>query len=401
MAIELNNDQLDAIVRMKTGCVLVGGVGSGKSRTALGYFVLRVCKGKLRINNLGGYSPMKRPRNLVIITTARKRDTLDWQEECVPFLIPNENVTVTVDSWNNIGKYQNIKDSFFIFDEQRVIGSGTWVKMFYKICKKNEWVLLSATPGDTWMDYIPMFVANGFFKNKTEFVREHVIFSRFSKFPKVDRYIGVTKLLRLRDTVTIKMASKRKTTSHHITILTSFDKTLVDKITIDRWNPWKESPIATVGEQCYLLRKAVNSSQDRIRAIKDLSEKHNRLIIFYNFNYELDLLRQMAKDLKIVSTEWNGHRHEEYPTCKKWMYFVQYAAGAEAWECIDTDTTVFYSQNYSYKINVQAAGRTDRMNTTFTDLFFYHIISNSAIDLAIQKSIKNKKNFNERKFLNI
>ena len=222
----LYNYQMDAVNKMRNGCILNGGVGSGKSRTGL-YYYFKEQGGSIDPD----YVPMKpRPKDLYIITTARKRDTLEWEGELAPFLLstyPNQNQfygnKVIVDSWNNIGKYSDIKGAFFIFDEQRVVGSGAWVKSFLKITKVNEWILLSATPGDTWMDYIPVFIANGFYKNKTEFCREHVVYSRFSKYPKVDRYLNTGRLIRLRNNILVDMDFTRQTIPHHIDIYSLYD----------------------------------------------------------------------------------------------------------------------------------------------------------------------------------
>lgn len=229
--IHLYDYQLDAVRRMKNGCILRGGVGSGKSLTALSYYYLR--QGGEEESLLGGtYFPMgDPPKDLYIITTAKKRDTLEWEGELSPFLLstnPDVNLypnKVVIDSWNNISKYKDITDAFFIFDEQRVVGSGAWVKSFLKIAKKNEWILLSATPGDTWEDYIPVFVANGFYRNRTEFKEKHIIYTWVNgKYPKVDRYLNVGRLIRLRESILVDMDFKRKTISHHEDIYVKYDK---------------------------------------------------------------------------------------------------------------------------------------------------------------------------------
>ena len=405
MGIGLYDYQIDAVNRMRNGCILNGGVGSGKSRTALAYYYLRNDGDP---SSLCGddYVPMADPpKDLYIITTARKRDTKEWEADMVPFLLsanPEINLysnKIMVDSWNNITKYKDITDAFFIFDEDRVTGSGVWVKSFLKIAKSNEWIILSATPGDCWMDYLAVFIANGFYKNKTEFLREHVVYSRFSKFPKIDRYLNTGRLIRLRNRILIDMDFHRDTIPHHEDIYVSYDTTAYKNICRTRWNPWDNKPIENASEFCYSLRKIVNSDEARQVALLEIIENHPRAIIFYNFDYELDILKSIHYGDDFEIAEWNGHKHQEIPKGDKWIYLVQYNAGNEGWNCIRTDTIIFYSQNYSYKIMIQAAGRIDRLNTPYKDLYYYHIKSRSGIDLAISKALKNKKQFNERKFV--
>lgn len=400
--IELRDYQLDAVNRLQNGYILCGGVGSGKSRTALAYYY-KENGGDL---NAGKYVKMKKPKDLYIITTARKRDTLEWEGEMVPFLLSNDpeisiypGMKVVVDSWNNIKKYADVYGSFFIFDEQRVVGSGAWVKAFLKIARKNKWILLSATPGDTWSDYIPVFVANGFYRNKTEFVREHVIYSRFTKYPKIDRYVDTGKLIRLRNQILVDMDFKRQTISHHENVYVSYDVSMYKDAGKLRWDPYKNEPIVNASGLCYVWRKIVNSDPARQVALLELFEDHPKMIIFYNFDYELEILKNIYYGDKVEIAEWNGHKHQPIPESKSWVYLVQYTAGAEGWNCIKTDTIVFFSQNYSYKIMQQSAGRIDRLNTPFQHLYYYHLKSRSGIDLAISRALREKKTFNETKFV--
>lgn len=404
MGIGLYDYQIDAVKRMKNGCILNGGVGSGKSRTALAYYYLR--NGGDPASLCGdNYIPMDDPPNdLYIITTARKRDTLEWDGDMAPFLLSTHTDVnlysnkVVVDSWNNITKYKEVTGAFFIFDEDRVTGSGVWVKSFLKIAKSNEWIILSATPGDTWQDYIPVFLANGFYKNKSEFIREHIVYSRFSKFPKVDRYLNTGRLIRLRNNILIDMDFHRDTIPHHEDVYVSYDISAYKDICRNRWNPWEDKPIENAAEFCYSLRKLVNTDEARQVALLQIIEEHPKAIIFYNFDYELDILKKLYYGEDFEIAEWNGHKHQEVPKGEKWVYLVQYTAGNEGWNCVRTDTIIFYSQNYSYKVMTQAAGRIDRLNTPYKDLYYYHIKSRSGIDLAISKALKNKKKFNERKF---
>jgi hypothetical protein len=401
MAVQLYDYQMNAVTKMKNGCILCGGVGSGKSRTSLAYYYI-LNGGKV---NRKTTVKMKHPMDLYIITTARKRDTLEWEGELGPFLMsthPEVNAyknKIVVDSWNNIQKYKDVKKAFFIFDEQRVVGSGAWVKAFLRITKSNEWILLSATPGDTWQDYIPVFIANGFYKNRTEFIREHVIYSRFCKFPKVDRYINTGRLIRLRNSILIDMDFKRKTIAHHEDVWCSYDVLLYKRLHKERFDVWKDKPFQSAGELCYGLRKVVNSDESRLDAVLDIFKKHGRVIIFYNFDYELEMLKSVDYGKGVEVAEWNGHEHQPIPDSRNWVYLVQYNSGNEGWNCIRTDTIIFYSQNYSYKVMVQAAGRIDRLNTSYQHLYYYHLKSRSGIDLAIARALKDKKKFNEGKWI--
>ena len=402
---ELRDYQLEAIGKMKNGCILNGGVGSGKSLTSLSYYYLQN-GGSLEFLSGKDYIPMPNPpKDLYIITTARKRDTFEWEGELSYFLLSTHKELnkydnkVIVDSWNNIQKYKDVEDAFFIFDEQRVVGSGAWVKAFLKIAKKNQWILLSATPGDTWSDYIPVFIANGFYKNKTEFMREHAVFSRFSKYPKIEKYIGTGKLIRQRREILVDMKFERETVQHHYDIYVEYDNKLYKDVMKRRWDIWNDEPITNAGGLCYALRKIVNSHESRSTKLLELFETHQKMIVFYNFDYELEILKSLYFGEGVIVAEWNGHKHEPTPTGNQWVYLVQYTAGAEGWNCITTDTIVFYSLNYSYKIMHQSAGRIDRLNTPYKDLHYYYLKSRSGIDLAIERALNDKRKFNESSFI--
>lgn len=377
--VDLYPHQKDAISRMHNGCILVGDVGTGKSRTSIAYYQQKV-KGKKKI---------------YVITTAKKRDSKEWVDEFKPFGLKN----YVVDSWNNIKKYVKVTDAFFIFDEQRVVGRGTWVKSFLKITKHNEWVLLTATPGDSWSDYIPVFIANGFYRNRSEFNTLHIVYKPYMNYPVIDRYIDQGKLVRHRREVLVMMDSVKEAKRIRHTITASYNRLLYRKIFKDRWDPYDNEPITETGKLFYLLRKAVNSDQSRIMAVEELLLKHKKTIIFYNFTYELNILRSLAGGLGYDIGEWNGEIHSEVPTSDKWVYLCQYTAAAEGWNCITTNVIIFYSQSYSYRTTVQAAGRIDRLNTPFKELHYYYIRSSAPIDLAISRALSKKQNFNETAYL--
>lgn len=404
--------QMDAINRMKNGSILVGGVGSGKSRTSLGYFYKTYGGGFTPCTEgveILGYdlknNARKRLPDLYIITTARKRDSLEWEGELSVYLMSTDKDAnsyrnkIVIDSWNNITKYAKVIDSFFIFDEQRVGGTGKWAKTFIKIARNNQWILLSATPGDTWTDYAPVFIANRFYRNFSEFRARHCVYSRFTKYPKIDHYVECETLERHRSDILVYMAFQRQTIQHHEYIGVKYDKKLYDFVMKKRWNIFEDKPCKEIAMLCSVLRRVINSDESRIEELYKIYKKHDRVICFYNYDYELMYISEFCEREGILMKQWNGHEHEEVPEQDKWIYLVQYAAGAEAWNCIATDCIVFYSQTYSYKASVQAAGRIDRMNTPYKDLYYYHFLSSAKMDLAINRCLKTKKDFNEKSFI--
>ena len=401
--IHLYDHQLEALEKMSNGCILCGDVGTGKSITSIAYYYTKQ-GGKV---NTDKYVWMKKPpKDLYIITTARKRDTFEWEGELAWFLLstdPEANAyknKVVVDSWNNIGKYVDVENAFFIFDEQRLVGSGAWVKAFYKIAKKNEWILLTATPGDSWMDYIPVFVANGFYKNKTQFVNEHVVYNwRNKNYPQIERFMNVRRLIRLREKILVDMVFERHTVRHVEDVFTTYDISAYKEAGRSRWDPFKDEPITNASGLCYVWRKIVNSSESRQTALLEIFEDHPKMIVFYNFDYELDILKGLYYGDNVEIAEWNGHKHQPVPTSDSWVYLVQYTSGCEGWNCIVTDTIVFYSQSYSYKVLAQAMGRIDRLNTPFRDLYYFNLKSRSGIDLAISRALREKKTFNEGRYV--
>ena len=400
MAVQLFDHQLKAVNNLRNGSVLVGGVGSGKSRTALGYYFVQ------NGGTLDPYSNMKKPvMDLYIITTAKKRDTLEWEAELAVYSLSVDVKTnpygnrIVIDSWNNIKKYVGVHNAFFIFDEQRVVGTGAWVKSFIAITKTNKWILLSATPGDAWIDYAPLFIANGFYRNITEFRKRHVVFSRYAKFPKIERYVDVDRLIECRRRILVIMEFKKQAVKRREIIKVDYDRQLYERAKEERWDVFKQEPCQNVSVLCHVLRRIVNTDPSRAEQLLLYFKDHPKLIVFYNYDYELEILRQTCEDHGILYAECNGHKHEDVPTGDSWMYLVQYNSGSEGWNCIQTDSMLFYSDTYSYRMMVQASGRIDRLNTPFSELHYAYLRSSSSIDVAIANCLSRKKKFNEKSFI--
>lgn len=396
MIVPLYKTQYQVIPKIKNGNVIVGGTGVGKSRTSLAYYCYK--NGGMLEDcgiNISNFLKRKEKKKLIVITIAKKRNDMDWEKEALPFGIVGELI---VDSWNNIKKYKDFENCFFIFDEQKTVTYGTWSKTFIKICKKNEWIMLSATPGDKWIDYMAIFIANGIYKNQTHFEYEHVVFDRMSKYKNILRYINTDVLEKHRNKIFIFMKASSERTKYKKYIEHDYDMISYNLVNEKRWNIFKEKPIKDAGELCYTSRKVVNMSKTKLYIIDKIIKEKKKVIIFYNYNYELEILEQFLNDNKIKYSQYNGIKHEKIPTGESWAYLVNYSAGAEAWNCIDTNTIIFYSLNYAYRVMKQSAGRIDRSNSPYMELHYYYLITNSKIDKAILKALKNKKKFNELSF---
>lgn len=378
MSFALQEHQEIVLPKLASGKVLVGGTGSGKSITAMAYF-----------------TQVSAEKKIYVITTAKKRETGEWFEDAMKMSLRND---IVVDSWNNIGKYADVENAFFIFDEQRLVGSGAWVKHFYRIAKHNEWLLLSATPADRWIDLVPLFVANGFYKNKTEFNNYHVRFVPRVRFPKIDGYLDTWTLERYRDMIYVEMPYIKKAVRVDHFVPVDFDHEEQRTLFTDRWHSAEQRPLKDAGEMMRLLRKSTNSHWSRYAAVKSICKDNPRVIIFYNHNYELEQLRLLHVDLDIPVGEWNGHVHQDVPVGPRWIYLVQYQAGGEGWNCITTDTIIFYSLPYSYRNLEQAKGRIDRLNTQYESLHYYILKSKSIIDRGIWRALNMKKNFQASAF---
>lgn len=391
--VTLSPEQQEAVDKLGNGKILVGGTGSGKSLTGLSYYLIKVC-GYHWENNTPVVST---PVDLYIITTAKKRDSLEWEEELLKYNVGYfESIHVKIDSWNNLHKYVDITNAFFILDEQHLTGYGAWCKAFLKIAKQNRWILLTATPGDTWLEYMPIFIANGFYKNKTEFTIRHVIYSRYTKYPSVERWINEGLLFRHKNDILVVMQYTSKAEKIREDIYCQYDMVAYKSLFKERWNPYEDRPIRNISELCYLLRRTTYSSACRLEETKRLIDIHKKVIIFYNFDFELENLIAACEDKGYHYAQCNGHKHEKLPEGDSWVYLVNYGSGAEAWNCITCDTIIFFSLSYSYKTMTQAEGRIDRRNSPYNRLYYFYLKSRSSIDIAVSRALNRKQDFNER-----
>ena len=200
--------------------------------------------------------------------------------------------------------------------------------------------------------------------------------------------------MRNRRQILVPMVYKKVTERKRQLIYSEYNTDNYHKIMKERWNIFEDKPIENASELLQIIRKTVATDPDRKLNAKIMMDAHDRLIIFYNYNYERDVLIEIAEELGKEYFEWNGHAHEDIPDQEQWLYFVQYTAGAEGWNCISTNVIMFYSVNYSFRYMEQAEGRIDRINTPYNVLEYYYLTSHSQIEKDILSTVNRKKNFN-------
>lgn len=378
---KLRPAQRDAVDRMHDGCVLLGRTGSGKTMTALGYWL-----------------KVHAQQDLYVVTTPAKRDAMEWEGDSAKLgqYLPPERVV----SWNKIKDFEYLESAFVVFDEQRVSGSGKWVKSFLKIAKRNDWILLSATPGDVWIDWLPLFIANGFYRTRTQFTDRHVIWDPHTRYPRIKRYIEEDRLERCQEAICVYLASPNPISRMVHDELVSYDSRKYAEVTRKRWNPFEVRPMMDAGELCRVQRRIVLENVCREEALERLLKGHPRALVFYSYNYELEAIKAVCERLGRSYGQRNGHRHDPVPVSKEpWVYIVQYQS-ADAWNCISTNIAILYSLPYSWRQQEQAMGRIDRMNTPFDELHYYRLMTDSTIDNAILACLDRKETFNERVYEN-
>ena len=200
--------------------------------------------------------------------------------------------------------------------------------------------------------------------------------------------------MKFKKEILVNMDDDKATKQWHIDLTCSYDPVLYNAYADSRWNFEEDMPIMNASKLVYMLRKVCNSDPSRLEKLYEICQSHPKLIIFYQFDYERDLITCMLSFKGIPYAEYNGHIHQPIPTGDRWAYVV-HLSSSEGWNCIETDTVVFYSLSYSYRAYVQACGRTDRRTTPFQDLYYYRLKSASKIDKAIMDAHRRKKKFNE------
>ena len=381
--IKLLKYQEEAIQKLHSGSVLYGATGSGKSLTGLAYYMR--CWSHL---------------DLYIITTSKKRNAGEWEEEIAKLGCPPPKA---IDSWNRLKNYRMVSDAFFLFDEHKVGGHGKWAQSMITIAKKNKWILLTATPGDVWDDYASIFIANEFVKNKTTWNEDFCIFDRISKYPKIIGYQREDVLKNMRDAVLVPMEYQSEKVPIPYVIPYKVDHEEEAYVLARRKSlrhPEMRAFRNTSAMFAY-MRMNLPDKESKIQALADVLKKEPKAIIFYNFTPEKYEIENAARQVNIPFFQYNGQIKDNVPDGDTWVYAVQYTAGAEAWNCITCRTVIFYSMNYSYKVMTQAKGRIDRCNSPFDELHYYYFISpDFEIDQEILNALTRKEKFNEEALAN-
>lgn len=159
----------------------------------------------------------------------------------------------------------------------------------------------------------------------------------------------------------------------------------------------KEYVAANVLVELTASRQLCNS-KDKQQAFIDLINSINdRVVVFYNFDSELDTLKTLVKDRPIA--EVNGHTNTEqiYHDNDNCVLFVQYQAGARGLNLQDGNKIIYYSLTLSSDLFEQSKKRIHRIGTKYP-CFYWILQTKDSVEESIYKSLNRQEDYNEELF---
>lgn len=143
-------------------------------------------------------------------------------------------------------------------------------------------------------------------------------------------------------------------------------------------------------------------NSDKIAALKDLIEStEDRLIIFYNFNGELEVLRDLCASVERPVSIICGNIKDlsSYEKSKDSVTLVQYQAGAMGLNLQKSNKIVYFTPPLSSEFFEQSKKRIHRIGQDRT-CFYYYLICSGSIEEKIYRTLAMRKDYTERLFEN-
>lgn len=356
------------------------------------------------------------PLDLIIIAPAVKVKEGGWDRE-IKFVFNElglEMPKYEVVSYSKLKKYV-AKKGHYIFDECHYIKNSTSLrgKISKELVKKYAtcFSLLSATPASKWEEWCNYFILWGICKNKTEFYKRYVVMGR-QRYGSIEfnTVVGYQNTELLKEH--IKRRTSKKYTVNDMVEMPDLIEQYIEfkcsseykKIKNDRIMESNGSIIKldTISKLYSTLRQQANIT-DKLEYLEYIinSNEEDNVLIFYNFNYEKDMIINYLKSKKIkVDYIINGVTKnypikENFELINNTVTLVQIQAGGTGIELTYINKVVYFSPTYSYQDYIQSIGRAYRNGQENKVLVYKFKVLNS-IETDIWECLERKEDFNER-----
>lgn len=391
----LYNFQRQLLNSIEENYIIAADTGTGKTMMAIHHYLK---------HNTG--------EPLLILAPPQKIKEGGWQRE-LDFVASHYNIEIPYDiiSYGVLSKrWKEYKDWFLVMDECHYVKNPTSQrgKAAINLTKQStNFLLLSATPSSNgWGDTIAYMIMFGYYKNKTQFLKEHAVYNRidYGNGPVnvVSDYRDQEKLQKLYQSFSIKLAKEDCLDLPPLVFEKVHFKPSKEYNIIKKDRVLGEELFDNISKLQHGLRFYANQA-DKLKYTEMLLEgTEENVIIFYNYKQENEELKKIAKKLKKKVFEVSGSKtnlpdKEKWTSLKNSVTIVQYQAGAAGIELQYANIVIFHTPTYSYQDYEQALGRAYRNGQT-KKVTVYQYITKNTIETSIYQALAAKKDFTEELF---
>lgn len=157
----------------------------------------------------------------------------------------------------------------------------------------------------------------------------------------------------------------------------------------------------TLTELLYCRQLCGAYNPEKLAALSDLLQSSNdRFIVFYNFNDELDAIRELCKQLKRPVSEINGHTKtttafEKYDNA---VLLGQYQSASMGLNLQAANKIIYFTPPLSSELYEQSKKRTHRIGQE-KPCFYYRLICKNSVEVDIYETLEKRQNYTEKLFL--